>query len=414
MILIERLNCHNTSTGIRIAFSSDIRVVDSDISDNKVDGITIYKSFDIEILNNQIDSNENSGISLGGNINKYTTNITIKDNNVTSNGHGIFFHSDCNNNVIKHNLISNNIIYGIGFNWDCNKNEIINNSINNNGYVGIDLESLCDSNLISNNFCFNNTIGIKLHSSDSCIVNNNTLYNNKYGISSYDNENNIYESNTIFNNVNGIYFQDFNRYTKSNTNIMKFNMIYDNQDYGVVINKSYVDITASLNYWGDNSGPYHPINNSNGMGDNISDRVIFNPWLTLDGEQISLKEDSDNDGILDIDDPDDDNDGMPDVYELNYYFLDPLNSSDANEDYDGDGYSNYEEYEYGTDPDRDPGDPPQIENSEDGNNDNYIKSRSNDFLFILTIVIVMVIIFLLLFIRIKYFKNIFLIGKDKE
>ena len=58
--------------------------------------------------------------------------------------------------------------------------------------------------------------------------------------------------------------------------------------------------------------------------------------------------DSDWDSIGDNADPDDDNDGMPDVYETRVG-LNPL-VADADEDADGDGLTNLEEFEYGTDP----------------------------------------------------------------
>jgi hypothetical protein len=44
-----------------------------------------------------------------------------------------------------------------------------------------------------------------------------------------------------------------------------------------------------------------------------------------------------------------DKDGLPDEYEKKYG-LDPKNAADANEDKDGDGFTNAEEYEAGTDP----------------------------------------------------------------
>lgn len=60
--------------------------------------------------------------------------------------------------------------------------------------------------------------------------------------------------------------------------------------------------------------------------------------------------DNDGDGIADNVDPDDDNDGMPDTYEKTYpSWLNPL-EHDANEDPDGDGFTNLEEYEQETDP----------------------------------------------------------------
>jgi hypothetical protein len=36
----------------------------------------------------------------------------------------------------------------------------------------------------------------------------------------------------------------------------------------------------TLNYWGDPSGPYHPLLNPNGLGDTVGDSVLFDPWLT--------------------------------------------------------------------------------------------------------------------------------------
>jgi hypothetical protein len=59
-------------------------------------------------------------------------------------------------------------------------------------------------------------------------------------------------------------------------------------------------------------------------------------------------EDTDGDGIGNTADADDDNDGMPDNWEIQYGF-DPL-VHDANEDPDGDGVNNLDEYQAGTDP----------------------------------------------------------------
>lgn len=59
--------------------------------------------------------------------------------------------------------------------------------------------------------------------------------------------------------------------------------------------------------------------------------------------------DADADGIPDAADPDDDNDGMPDVWETSNG-LNPLSAADANADADGDGMSNLAEYIAGTNP----------------------------------------------------------------
>ena len=81
---------------------------------------------------------------------------------------------------------------------------------------------------------------------------------------------------------------------------------------------------------------------SDSDGDGIPDYEDPNP---NDGPLV----DNDNDGILNQDDLDDDNDGMPDDYEQTNGF-DPFDGSDADSDVDADGYSNFEEYHAGTDP----------------------------------------------------------------
>ncbi len=68
--------------------------------------------------------------------------------------------------------------------------------------------------------------------------------------------------------------------------------------------------------------------------------------------QVTVKDattDTDDDGVPDMDDPDDDNDGMPDTYET-AHGLDPL-VNDSASDLDGDTFSNIDEYNAGTDPD---------------------------------------------------------------
>jgi len=73
----------------------------------------------------------------------------------------------------------------------------------------------------------------------------------------------------------GIYL-DFS----SQDNIAHCNNIYDNTEYG--IDASHNDgetVDAVNNWWGDASGPYHPVNNSAGKGDNVTDYVEFYPWI---------------------------------------------------------------------------------------------------------------------------------------
>jgi len=56
------------------------------------------------------------------------------------------------------------------------------------------------------------------------------------------------------------------------------NCIFGNTPYGVT-NKATDKVDATLNWWGDASGPYHATLNSTGTGDSVSDNVLFDPWL---------------------------------------------------------------------------------------------------------------------------------------
>gem|GEM_PF-2516602 len=90
----------------------------------------------------------------------------------------------------------------------------------------------------------------------------------------------------------------------------------------VVLNRAYVD--------SDGDGVIDPLDNC---------PTVANP----------TQSDFDGDSMGDACDPDDDNDGMPDSWELTYG-LNPLDPADANTDLDGDGLSNLQEFLQGLNP----------------------------------------------------------------
>jgi len=53
---------------------------------------------------------------------------------------------------------------------------------------------------------------------------------------------------------------------------------FDHNTYGLYNNDANVYVDARFNYWGDPSGPYHPTSNPAGLGQQVSDRVLYAPW----------------------------------------------------------------------------------------------------------------------------------------
>ena len=58
------------------------------------------------------------------------------------------------------------------------------------------------------------------------------------------------------------------------------NSILANAGYGAYQAGLDVTMLATYNWWGDASGPYHSTLNPDGLGEEVSDRVTFTPWLT--------------------------------------------------------------------------------------------------------------------------------------
>ena len=89
----------------------------------------------------------------------------------------------------------------------------------------------------------------------------------------------------------GIYFSHHGQEACVNVYI-HYNNIVGNTEYGVQDYDGDNDVDATFNWWGDVSGPYHPgswslglleITNPSGLGDEVSDYVLYMPWLGMGG-----------------------------------------------------------------------------------------------------------------------------------
>lgn len=161
---------------------------------NKVDGKLVYYVMD------DSDRVINSSINAGYVAVINSTNITVKDLNLTHSGHGVLFaytnnsrienvtgchgkHSfllyHSNNNMVIDNIACNNIYDGFRI-WYSNNNILMNNTSDWNGF-GACLDSSEDNTLISNSFCNSSQWGILSRDSNDNVIYLNNVVNSTQG-----------------------------------------------------------------------------------------------------------------------------------------------------------------------------------------------------------------------------------------
>ncbi len=217
---------------------------------------------------------------------------TVSNNNVyqSTGWTGINVQMDCSFNVFSNNTVFSNIGNGIYIGGDCNHNIIQWNTIHDNQdvfeAVGIFLDHYDMYNIVQYNTIHSNNVGIELNdASDFNMISYNSVHDNlEYGIILLNlypdfelgNSNNTIYRNQIYCNDVGI-----NISGGSKDNQVHENSIIDNTLFGLeaFANMGY-SVDATNNWWGDPSGPYHAVNNTEGKGDEVTDYVIFDPWTT--------------------------------------------------------------------------------------------------------------------------------------
>jgi parallel beta-helix repeat protein len=215
--------------GIQIGRGATGKIVENTVTGNgwpgtewTGSGIIVYVSADVEIDGNTVEENE-TGIAVCGNMwssEGLTTDGTwIHDNKVDANTYGISIQDRSVDTTIE------------------------DNTIKNSSYDGIDI---C-------NFYGNPPTGT--------VIQSNTIT-----------DNNAEDDETS----GGIWIAED---VDGNEVTVNFNDIVGNNRFGILNTSTNNDVDATYNWWGDDSGPYHPTLNPGGTGDAVSDHVLFEPWL---------------------------------------------------------------------------------------------------------------------------------------
>jgi len=247
----------------------------------------------------------------------------IEVDGVVVNISGFTIRNGGNNGIYYRNgasgTISNNIITGNtnkGIHVFGSSVTVAHNTIANNNAEGIYLYN-CTNCVIDGNVIHDNDVihaGILLNSCTTIEVANNNIYNEAYGIFLWDSDNNTLYNNSIHDNGHGIWIDGNspnNKILKNNIRNntasvdsgihialgsdpsgteIHYNTIVENTRYegGNIVsfgifNDTTKIVDATMNWWGDNSGPYDPSlgapdYNPTGRGDSVSDYVIYRPW----------------------------------------------------------------------------------------------------------------------------------------
>ncbi|MCK4306474.1 MAG: right-handed parallel beta-helix repeat-containing protein, partial [Candidatus Eisenbacteria sp.] len=196
-------------------------------------------------------------------------NNTVSDNEISnSGGDGIIVSSDPDSvgNQITANTITDSTNYGVSLctaTWGTQRNfqgTVISDNGISGGTHGIGVIYAIGSShiVIQDNYIHGVTTGegegIEIYNGAYVDVLGNILEGNGTGIQ-------VKESDCT-----GI--------------VANYNNISGNTTYGVeAVSITSGPLDATLNWWGDASGPYHPTTNPGGTGDEVSDNVGYSPWL---------------------------------------------------------------------------------------------------------------------------------------
>jgi len=128
-MLVENLNIRNTDIGIEIGFSSQITIKNNNVSDNRYGmyGIYLEYSSNSSIAGNSI-SNNRAGIYLW-----CSSNSSIAGNSISNNGYGISLIGSGKNSITGNNVLNN--YDGICLDYSSDNFIYLNNFINNTDNV---------------------------------------------------------------------------------------------------------------------------------------------------------------------------------------------------------------------------------------------------------------------------------------
>jgi len=226
----------------------DLCIFENEIRECSNNGIYVYYYLDADdysnlsvgtacISGNSISNISNDGIYLYNRIE-----------------HEAFATAEIEGPNINNNTISNcSGVSSYGVYMAYVQNALISDNIVMDCYNGIGLREAHNTSVLRNIARSNQNIGLNIHSSNDNTVSLSSFTHNRDGI-----------------HVN----------PSANVDIHTCS-IHNNTEFGVnATNNGGYEVHVSENWWGSDTGPFHPINNSGGNGDNVTGYTEVGTWLT--------------------------------------------------------------------------------------------------------------------------------------
>jgi len=218
-IIISRVSAQTTNITIR----------NCEVTNWDTNGIFLERADNNRLENLNVSGNADRGILLDDSDSNTFTNITANSN---SAGFGILFNNADSNNLT--NITANSNIYGIRID-SSNSNNLINIIANSNDY-GVRLDFVSNSNTLTNITANSNSnTGIYIFGNSNKVK--NSIAENQSGTDDVGiyiiRDNNTIENNTIKSNYRGIYLDS----TTDNNTIVN-NTIENSSNYGIYLSSA--------------------------------------------------------------------------------------------------------------------------------------------------------------------------------
>ena len=266
-VTVQGLTLTKTFQGLLLAFTTDSKITDNNITANNV-GIALSSSSFNTLSGNNVAAN-GYGIYLSSS----SGNVLFCNNVAANSEFGIWLYSSCDNNTLSGNNVGANGYDGIYLSSSSNNDTLSGNDVTANSYDGVVLDTYSDNNTLSDNNVANSEEGIDIwsYSDTNVLSGNNVTENTIVGIDLSYSFDNTLSGNNITANWYGIYLGS------SSNNRIFHNYFLNNEQQtylgGGSINMWNDGYPSGGNYWSNyagvdlKNGLYQNQTGSDGIGD---------------------------------------------------------------------------------------------------------------------------------------------------